>query len=192
MSRIPAPIPIPSQQEPLSYETPQAETAVSIGSIAVKLLGVYCIVLTLPVVSYIGMIFQRGYRVPGNLGWVALAFSPYIVYAAAAVALIRGGDRIALWLFSGGPMIAPLRTTSGAYWQALALSIVGVMTVLHAFPNVVGELIVRSRYSNTDAGNRVIAPVLELAMGVGLFFGSRGLALLWHKLRTAGTPRDET
>ena len=201
MSYVPPPPPAPmvrppivepssAPQQPLGYESAQGSVAISIGSIAVKLLGVYCIVLALPVVSYAARIFQQvGTRGPG-MGWIVLLYSPYLIYAGAGAVLIRAGDWIAARLFGGGSMLTPLRGPAGEYWQAMAFSIAGVMTLLHALPSAAMNLYYLAQSARNPRGDDLVLVLAEIITGLVLFLGSKGLARFWHKLRTAGTSAE--
>ena len=83
--------------------------------------------------------------------------------------------------------------------QSAAFAVAGVVVVAMAAPGLFFAAAQATRMSGDeaaaafapqalhDAWMRLIGRTLQLAIGVGLFFGSRGLSLMWRRLRTAGT-----
>ena len=180
-----------SEPQTLSYESTRAMwSGIGIGTIALQLVGVYCMVLALPMLSMLASwVGISGGRFSG--AQLVVAFVPVAIYAVMGVLLIRYAPRISAWLFRdatlGGVMSGPVTTSSGQYLQASAFSVVGVVLVVHAAPSLVPLIWVSvmdmGRF--TDYGG-MIEPVARILLGVALFLHSKGLAVLWHKIRGGG------
>jgi hypothetical protein len=179
----------PLAQEALSYESLGASNAVTLGGIAVKLLGVYCIVLALPFLSLLANLLNQGSRMTAS--WFVIGTSPYVIYTALGIALMRAGDWVAMRVFARGPILTPMRGPEGEYWQAMAFSIVGVLAVLHALPSLfsLGYYAIQFPTRSLLRGD-VFVPAMQAVLGIILFLGGKGLARFWHRVRTAGTPQE--
>jgi hypothetical protein len=84
--------------------------------------------------------------------------------------------------------------------QALAIAILGLYLATQAFPHLIGsivQLVFDFRWRGTsrnEYAKGLIGPVLELGLGLALFFQARGISIMWHRLRNAGRyhePPDE-
>jgi len=190
VSDVPANEPSPPAQVPLAYESQPSlsSDAISIGSIALKLVGLYCIVLALPVISYLGLFFQGRFSGFNDIGMVVLSLTPYLLYVAAGVALMRWGDRLAHRLFARGPIVSPLQRPPGEYIQAVAFSVAGLVTILHSLPRLAYSIYQTRLLDLRREG--IFVSLGELALGLIVFLRAKGLSLLWHKIRTAGAPEN--
>jgi hypothetical protein len=170
-------------QHPLAYESPGTRwTGVSIGTIALQLLGIYCFVLALPLVSYFVVLFTSWqYRTEWMIG-----LGPFAAYIAAGIVLIRYADRLSGLIFRGGAMVGPIDPAAARELQAVAFSVVGVVVMIHAAPEVigiVGRWFIAHARGWGELDDRIWESVIKLAAGLALFLHARGLALLWQKIR---------
>ena len=180
-----------SDPQPLAYESTQTSfSGVAIGTIALQLVGVYCFVHALPM----GLLFVTSFGTMGArypAAQMAAPFVPLILYIAMGILLIRFAPRISSWLFrdsGGGIMSGPITTETGRLLQGIAFSIVGVFIASTALPTIVQLLwfAVIDMGPQFPGGWQFVPPVIQLLIGVALFLQSKGLALLWHRIRTGG------
>jgi hypothetical protein len=81
--------------------------------------------------------------------------------------------------------------------QAIAISILGLYLIAAAFPKIVynaGAIMLDPRWNRAPFHlylQTFTSSVLELVMGFGLFLRAKGVAIVWHRLRTAGRPDGE-
>jgi hypothetical protein len=116
------------------------------------------------------------------------------IYIGMGVLLIRFAPRLSVWLFGrsavAGVMGGPVTTSAGQYLQAIAFSVVGVLLVVQAAPGLVSlvwmAMTDMGRPFGSNAYAAMVQPVVQILLGVALFLQSRGLALLWHKIRNGG------
>jgi hypothetical protein len=176
-------------QQTLSYESPpMTRDGIGIGTIALQLVGVYCFVLGLPMLAM--MATWAG--VTGQ-AYVSLlgAFIPLAAYVVMGVLLIRFAPRISLWLFRDNVarvMAGSVTAGSGAYIQAIAFSVVGVLLMANAAPTIISLIwtALMDRGLRFEGYGLFVEPVMRFLLGLALFLQSKGLALLWHKIRTGG------
>jgi hypothetical protein len=181
-----------SEPETLSYESPQTPlSGIGIGTIALQIVGLYCIVLAVPMVTMLASF--AGMSGGGVRGTLQLVFSvvPFAVYIVLGVLLIRFAPRLSTWLFRGvvgGVMTGPITAPAGKYLQAIAFSVVGVMTMIDAAPRIVSLIYFASMgFGGRDEGySMLVEPIMQFLVGLALFLQSRGLSMLWHKIRTGG------
>lgn len=176
---------------PLAYESPQtALSGIGIGTIALQLVGVYCIAHALAILSMMApWIGASSYSIFG--AQVLATLIATAVYAGIAVLLIRFASRISIWLFrdhSGGIMAGPVTAPVGQYLQAIAFSVAGVLTIVGAAPRLASLIwmALSDMGSQFDGYPVMVEPIAQILLGVALFLQSKGLSLLWHKIRTGG------
>src|SRR5688572_26563265 len=168
-----------SAPETLSYESPQTPlSGIGIGTIALQIVGVYCIVLAVPMVTMLASF--AGLSGGGVRSTLQLVFTmvPFAVYIVMGVLLIRFAPRLSTWLFRGsvaGVMTGPITAPAGKYLQAIAFSVVGVMTMIDAAPRVVSVIY----FATMDLGGRqeesysmLVEPIMQFLVGLALFLQS--------------------
>ena len=182
-----------SDPQTLAYESPQTTfTGVGIGTIALQIVGVYCIALGLPMITIVASAIGIAGQ-PSPVRQMLFAWVPLALYGVMGVLLIRFAPRLSAWLFrdsGGGIMSGPISTASGQYLQAMAFAVVGVVLMANAAPRLVSliwmALMDMGRAFGAYGYMQMIEPVAQSLIGLALFLQSRGLSLLWHKVRTGG------
>ena len=154
--------------------------------IALGVAGVWLIASRLPeiVMTVVISLTQRN----DGQRWMAMAAVGLTILCAAGLVLLR--HRIAAWLV---PTPQPVSGGTATGTQAIAFSVLAVFLVARGVTHFLGLAMSRS-----DAGvwqiERLATTVVEIAIGVALFVGSRRLAATWESLRTVGLrggePRD--
>ena len=191
-----------SDPQPLSYESPSTTlTGIGLGTIALQLLGVYCISLALPIfsmlASYLG---ASGVTSIGRPGWqILFSFMMPGTYLVIGALLIRYAPRLSSWLFretANGVMAGPVTTAVGQHLQGIAFAVVGLMAIIDSVPRLTSFLWMAmtswlGRFGSEGFG-AAVEPIMRLLLGLALFLQSKGLALFWHKIRAGGVmpPRD--
>jgi hypothetical protein len=187
-----------SDAQTLSYESPPTTlSGVGIGTIALQLVGVYCIAYSLPVLSLMLTLFgASGGGAGGGMRtgmWSQMLISLAMpgLYAVVGVLLIRFAPRLSGWLFRhdvGGLMIGPVTSQAGRYLQAVAFSVAGVLTMVNAAPRLVSMigLSLMNRGGRLSGYPQMVEPIAQLVLGLVLFLQSKGLSRLWHKIRAGG------
>ena len=177
-----------SDPQPLAYESSQTDwTGVGIGTIGLQLVGVYCVVLALPAVSLLAS--AAGFSALSIRGGQLLySFIPLFAYIVMGVLLIRFAPRLSLWLFghsAGGVMSGPVTLPVGQYLQAVAFSVAGVLTMVNVAPRLISNAVFLWMETGVPFRWRLemIEPVVQFVLGLVLFLQSRGLSMLWHRLR---------
>ena len=187
-----------SDPQTLSYESPQTPlNGIGIGTIALQLVGVYCITQALPILSmlatYLGA--SGGMRGAGAAWQILLSFMMPGIYIVMGVLLIRFGPRLSAWLFRdavGGVMAGPITAPAGRYLQAVAFSVAGVLAMVNAAPQLVSLIWLALSDMGARMGgfSEMVQPVAQFAVGLVLFLQSEGLSRVWHRIRAGGAIAD--
>jgi hypothetical protein len=175
-----------------------------LAEVLLRITGVYALFLALPHLGNVLALAAWLAKAEARQGygpWMyAMQILPFLFLAVPALALIIWGDRFSRLIVphdSDAPTGSSIRSVD---IQAIALSVVAVILALHAVPrigDVCGNLW-KLRMADGDSYARasVVAEtwqiagviVLQLGLAAALFLRARGLAAMWHKLRTAGIP----
>ncbi len=176
----------------LPYATHPSQTnAGQWAALLLKILAIYFMVLGFPIV------FTPLYLI-GAARWdyFLVSISPYVVYAAAAVLLFWRADRWGPRLLPAGSSVEMGVKINSADAQAIGFSILGVYLIATGAPN----LLAMGLHAMTDPNFRgyptserlrnFTVPLVQVVAGLVLFLRARGLALLWHKIRSSGRYED--
>lgn len=174
-----------------------------IAALAFTIAGIYALIEAIPMVTSLVSWFDMlrrmtagsGSAKTGQLVLVTLAMMLPLagLLFAAYLLIVRSGKFAARMFPEDDTGLATKASAAGL--QAAALSVVGVLVVALALPrllNAVGYL--ASVYARTPppeqtpwtSWTHLLAGVVQLGLGIGLFFGGRGLANYWQRLRTVG------
>lgn len=176
----------------LSYE-PTGESVRAVPSrldvavIALRLIGIYILVQA----ALLGAML-----IPGIVS--AFSISTVLKELILPLVLIAGvaGVGGCLLVFSewigrrilprdgGGPAAGALDSST---WQAIAFAVLGVYLIVESMPRIVANTVYYGFGESEIMGAQRLSDLVQIAVGVVLFFQARGLAGLWHKLRTGGT-----
>jgi hypothetical protein len=161
-----------------------------VAALAVKLMGLYLIVQAIPaVVAIVGWMMDGAPH--GGAGYYLSTFG---LSAGLGLVLLAVGDRIGAWLMADpSPLPSEPAPPDVRNVQSAAFAVAGVMLIaVWALPGLVYDGW-RSFYAlnPVDAQQRAIEGrpylarhVVELLLGLFLFYGSKRLSAYWHRLRT--------
>jgi hypothetical protein len=159
-----------------------------VASLAVRILGIYIAVQGL---QFLGMLTSFGFRMSGFTSTYAIAF---IIYEAVAAVLILMAGRFGMWLLPRAvklPNTVP-GSTAATDLQPVAFAVIGVLLAFWAAPEILSALW-RNTYRSGPIAFRepaqdlmlsLFRPAVQFVLGVWLFFGSKGLARYWRRIRS--------
>jgi hypothetical protein len=116
----------------------------------------------------------------GVLHWVGVIHFALVVICG--IGLLRFRRALAGWLV---PMPEPDAGDSVAGLQAAAFSIVGVVLLAQGLAELLGRLAVSLGSPGHIPLNWLAIAMAQIAVGLLLFLGARGLAQIWRALRRA-------
>jgi len=168
-------------------------------SLVLKLLGVYAIIEALPLIQYVSMFLgmlgrPNGEWPVGAWPWMATT-TPFLLVGGVGVILIARSDSLAGWLVTDDSKMDMRSGLSAQDVQAIAFSVVGVLVLLQAVPRLIHVIAAFSQIASDEkmkssllrsACVSLATLLIQVGLGVALFFGSRGLANIWTRLRVAG------
>jgi len=178
-----------------------------LASFALKLLGIYVFIESLPLFQFLGgLVYALRSDRGGPIAefWPALIMLIPLLLAAVAGAMlfIFSRDLAPRLVGEDGPL-GMSSVLTGHDVQAVGFSIVAVLIFLRALPQM-GQAIwaafdaVSRRFSEPAAGRLVqnifrysIPATIQLVLAVVLFLQARGLANLWHGIRIGKYVRVE-
>jgi hypothetical protein len=162
------------------------------GAIALKILGVYCLIQSLQVAQYPLLYMWQGPVRASTLLPMLTTFAALGLYLGLAVALILFAGPIARWMFRDEQTHAAATDMPvGPYLQAVAFSILGVWLLVEGIVGLVLQITYLLNNRGTFFSWLIAQPCAEAALGIFLILGGPGVARLWHKLRTAGTIHND-
>jgi len=168
-------------------------------SLAFKLVAVH------PIVVAMQHLWSLGFLIQPVAGGSFQQIAPIIFggFGSLAGLLVIGGalffcsDSLAAWAFEE-PDDKVAVSASLRDIQAVAFSVVGVLVVATALPGLAQFALVLTREWPSGQGRAKLhlwglgaGAAARMALGIGLFFGGRGLSNFWFKLRSAGRPRPK-
>lgn len=173
-----------------------------IAALALRLLGVYCMVTGLPYIVSIAGALADGLPLAERLVRVVVMLLPGGTLVVVGLLLLAAADPAARLLVGRAADTPLVEHWTSRQVQGLAFSVLGAYLVATSLPGLlalVGQMIYMhgtvSFASRTQAEttmsfqlSRVAENLLQLALGVWLFLGARGFSNLWHRLRTSRTP----
>jgi hypothetical protein len=178
-----------------------------LASFALKLLGIYTLIQSLPLFQFLGglMYMLKSNRegiVPEFWASVIMLIPLLLVATAGAVLFVFSRNLAPRLVGEDGPL-GTSSVLTGRDVQAIGFSIVAVLIFLRAIPQIsqaiwTGFDAVSRRFSEPVPGRMVqsilrygIPAVIQLILAVVLFLRARGLANLWHHIQSEKYVRVE-
>lgn len=154
--------------------------------VAIRLLAIFWLLNVLTQVPIVIVTFENLPTEPSStVGWLGIQF------AISVVLWLFSATFAGMLLRSGGTSV-PTATTPFSEWYALSFIAVGVFILARALPDLVYWLILATNTDphaepfTLDQKANFVATFVEIALGVGLVLGARGMSALLQRLRTAG------
>ena len=178
-----------------------------LASFALKLLGIYALIESLPLFQSLGGLVYalRPGRPQGGMEvWAyAIMLIPLLLTAAAgAILLVFSRDFAPRLVGDEGPLTTSSVLT-GRDVQAIGFSVVAVLIFLRAIPQI-GQAVWTGYYMTEQGSSEMeqgrmrqmfweyaIPAGIQLVLAVILFLQARGLADLWHRIRMDKCARVE-
>jgi len=172
-----------------------------IASLVLKLMGVFILLKTIGYVPTVfGVLFTTG-RYNSNAGFASLALQVMgmlllLAFALGwAVLIIVLSDKFAKWLIKEDKSLEIAHPISKEDVMVVAVSCIGLYLIVAAIPSIMHHLYNFLLLHRPD-GNyppywsggfsrilTLISPLVQIALGVWLFSGSRGIVKLWKRIR---------
>ncbi len=163
-------------------------TKKEIVSLSLKLVGIYCLILS---ISYLSFAIMNVVSALRQGFWnMLLSITPFVLLLLFGAYLIFSSKLPSKMASS---MIQEEKTTSFTFQdiQVLAFSIIGVWLLSIAIPTFIQAIFqITVLYLSSQQSvpvysiSQIVASVLKLALGIYLFSGSKGLAKLWQKFQS--------
>jgi hypothetical protein len=173
-----------------------------IASLVIKLMGVFILLKT---IGYAPMAFSVLFTV-GRAGWntgfataaLQVVGGLFLMGLALgwAVLIIVLSDKFARWLIKEDKPLEMTNSMNKEEVMVIAISCIGLYFTVAAIPSIIFQLsnFLSLRRAGTDysaywSGGfhrmlTLIAPVVQIALGLWLFAGSKGIVKLWKKIRS--------
>jgi hypothetical protein len=148
--------------------------------IALGIAGVWLIVSRVPDLG-VSLAFSPS-DPDGSIPWFVVVHVGLVIACGIGLLLLR--RRIASWLV---PEPQPDLRGSAAGFQAAAFSVIGVLLLAEGLADCLAQLTLSPREGGGWSFDRVARPLAQIAVGLGLFLGSPGVANIWQSLRAAGS-----
>jgi len=178
-----------------------------LASFALRLLGIYALIEALPLFQFLGsLVYMLRAGIDRNAAqfWaLAIMMIPLLLVVTVGAVLFVFSRELAPRLVGKDEPLGMSSVPTGRDVQAIGFSIVAVMIFLRALPHV-GQAIwivfdaVSHRIPEPVPGRLMqnvfrdaIPAVIQLVLAIVLFLQARGLANLWHRIRTAKYGRIE-
>jgi hypothetical protein len=154
--------------------------------VAIRLLAIFWLLNVLSQIPIIIVTFENLPTEPSStVAWVGIQF------AISVVLWLFPATFAGMLLRSGGTPV-PTAATPFGEWYALSFIAVGIFILGRALPTLAYWLILATNTDphaepfTVDQKANFVATFVEIALGVGLVLGARGMSALIQRLRTAG------
>jgi hypothetical protein len=158
-------------------------------TVALRLVAIYLLIRGMEYVPLLGVLLMTG-RTVGS-------YESFFMFMPSGLYLIGG---ILLMVFAplAGRLLLPRGRPinshpTGSDLQAIAFSVVGVLLAARAMGDLItlyaGGLHARQIYGG-EGWLPYLAPGIQLAIGIALFLGARGLSRFWQKLRSTSHGKE--
>ncbi len=165
-----------------------------LGAFVLKLLGVYAIIQSLPLLGFISSVLVVPRYQSDNLfsRWMFIGIStPFILTAIAGIVLLRYSRSLAFFIVKEDDNVELSTTLSSEDIQAIGFSVAAVLVFLLAIPQL-SQFITSLWYAATEGRESIfvrlalqagLSAVVQFGLAIILFFRARGLANLWHRIQ---------
>ena len=181
-----------NEQSPqtLAYQADQSTVfAGQLAALLLKILAIYFLVIALPLITTLFAYVAELITSPGGRGWGQTYLYPVLSYGAylmIAALLFWNAERLGRRLVrtSAGFENLPINSANA---QAIAFSVVGLYLMGDSLPWFVQQLVLTARTRERRLEfEYFIGPAIKFVIGLIVFLRARGLAVLWHKIRSSG------
>lgn len=175
-----------------------------IASLAIKLMGVFILIKTIAYVPMaVGSVLSATRTVDFSgflevVGYAIFAASVSLIPLVWALLIIVLSDKVAAWLIKepDDTLIEAVGAVNKEDVMVVVCSCIGLYLAVAAFPNLILKashfLAVRNagsdRFSYLSGSLyetlQCVAPIVQIALGVWLFAGSKGIVKFWKKIRS--------
>jgi hypothetical protein len=167
-----------------------------IASLVIKLMGVFILIRSLLYMPMtFGNVFTVGWQDRGEwIGTLFLLGFLSVLPPVFSLAIIILSDKLAEWLIKDDHPIELPGSVRKEDVMLVVFTCVGLYLIVTAIPTLIVYLsnflmFHRARNGVSYSGGfynayRLVAPVVQIALGVWLFVGSSGLVKLWKKIRS--------
>ena len=171
-----------------------------VASLALKLSGIYAFIVSVSslhtMMYMIAMHTNHANRVTISPFWAAGSAISFLFLVFLGWYLISASERLSRRLFPQDVEGDKISAFSSENMQTIAFSIAGLLLLTKAVPGLFQVILrisdIYSRnlplaFSKGRLVQEAVVVVVQLALGLYLFLGSKGLSELWHKMqRTRG------
>jgi uncharacterized membrane protein len=176
-----------------------------IAALALRLLGIYCLVTALPYISALGVPFGTGLPLQERVGAILGVYVPFGTWIIVGLLLLVYAHHLGRWLVSGESEQPLSERWTSRQIQAIAFSVAGIYLLAVSLPDLcmfvvqaIAAYIAVSGMPKAQVqavmqqqGAHVIASLLRTALGLWLFLGAKGWSNLWHRLHPTMGPAFE-
>ncbi|MDH4202324.1 MAG: hypothetical protein OEV87_05480 [Phycisphaerae bacterium] len=172
-----------------------------IASLVIKLMGVF---ILLKSIAYLPTVFGAFYTI--NQAGITEALSKFLYGAMISISaiipfvwsvlIIQFSDKAAAWLIKDNDAIEkPATSIHRDDVMTIAISCLGLYFIVAATPMLIRGLSTYPMYTRAGMNfvglarfwnitKQLIAPTVQIGLGIWLFAGSRGIVKLWKKIRS--------
>jgi len=172
-----------------------------IGSLAMKLAGIYAIIQMVTLASTSGLFLRMNYLSSHDriLSWCSYWFILLLI-GAFGFFLIRWSTALSKGIFPEESDTPQISSPTFHDVQLLAFSLIGVFLIVTTIPRILTYVLsLVSHLVSIGFDIRGVkywhyqwpecaGTVIKMLIGIWLFLGGRGLSNLWNKMRTGGLP----
>ena len=166
-----------------------------IASLSLKILGIYSIILAVPMIG--NLINAFGFPADGPMERIIIVLSvaiTFVLQISAGLFLIYFGDRIAKIIIPEADTIESISTLNSRDIQAIAFSIIGVVLIVVTIPKLfqLGANIyaIQRAADNMQAEYKLerdtiafgVNILCRFILGILLFITGDSLSNIWHKI----------
>ena len=171
-----------------------------VASLALKILGIYAFIISVSVLqsmvlmiaTYSAQYTDHPNRGPGLSSLATGSIISLLLLIFLGCFLITASEKLSRLIFPKDVAEERVLSLASKDAQTIAFSIVGVLLLARAVPRLFGVIVQISHLCQESPFSRSIkwraiessvVLVVQFALGLYLFLGSKGLSGLWHKMQ---------